>query len=161
MSKNYLKFDDTIAAVATGLVKSAISIVRVSGKDAKEIVGKSFKGSALKNKIMTYGHIYDDDKMLDEVMAVYLKAPNTFTGEDTVEIYCHGSVYTTKQVLAQIIKSGARMAEPGEFTKRAFLSGKMDLSQAEAVADVINANTKSASDIALNQLSGRLKKSCN
>ena len=157
--KNYYENQGTIAAIATPNGKSAIAAVRLSGKDSLTIVNAVFKGSPLKNRVMTYGYIYDDKIKIDQVNVVYMKAPKTYTGEDTVEIYCHGSMFIAQRIVETCIKHGARLALPGEFTKTAFLNGKLDLSQAEAVIDMINADTKSAKDVALNQLSGRLKNS--
>jgi len=154
---NNQTYDDTIVAVATAAGKSAIAIVRLSGKDSLKIARSIFKGNDLKDRVMAYGHIADNDNIIDEVNIVYMKAPKTYTGEDTVEIYCHGSMYIAQRIVEAAVKNGARLAQPGEFTKTAFLNGKLDLSQAEAVIDVINSSTKSAKDIALNQLSGRLK----
>lgn len=152
-----IKSSDSIVAIATASGKGAIAIVRMSGDDVLGVAQKIFKGKKLENRVMTYGYIVDDSKQIDEVMAVYLEGPKTYTGEDCVEIYCHGSTIATKNIVTLAIDNGARLAQPGEFTKRAFFNGRIDLSQAEAVADVINANTQSASDMALNQLSGRLK----
>lgn len=157
--KNYNENQDTIVAIATPNGKSAIAAVRLSGKDSLAIVSAVFKGSPLKNRVMTYGYIYDDETKIDQVNTVYTEAPKTYTGEDTVEIFCHGSMFVAQRIVETCVKHGARLALPGEFTKTAFLNGKLDLSQAEAVIDVINADTKSAKDVALNQLSGRLKNS--
>ncbi len=157
--KSYNANKDTIVAIATANGKSAIAAVRLSGKDSLAVTSAVFKGNSLKNRVMTYGYIYDGKTKIDEVNAVYMKAPKTYTGEDTVEIYCHGSMYVAQKIVEACLRHGARLAMPGEFTKTAFLNGKLDLSQAEAVIDVINADTKSAKDVALNQLSGRLKSS--
>ncbi|MBN2879270.1 MAG: tRNA uridine-5-carboxymethylaminomethyl(34) synthesis GTPase MnmE [Clostridia bacterium] len=156
---NNQNYDDTIVALATAAGKSAIAIVRLSGKDSLKIARSIFKGSELNDRVMAYGHIADNENIIDEVNIVYMKAPKTYTGEDTVEIYCHGSIYIAQRIVETAVKNGARLALPGEFTKTAFLNGKLDLSQAEAVIDVINSSTKSAKDVALNQLSGRLKSS--
>ena len=158
---NYNDKQDTIVAIATANGKGAIAIVRLSGKDCLNIANAIFKGAPLKNRVVTYGHIVENENIIDEVNMVFMKAPKTFTGENTVEIYCHGSMFVAQQIVKAAINSGARLAMPGEFTKTAFLNGKLDLSQAEAVIDVINSSTDSAKDIALNQLSGRLKHSIN
>ncbi|MEX1376709.1 MAG: tRNA uridine-5-carboxymethylaminomethyl(34) synthesis GTPase MnmE [Eubacteriales bacterium] len=159
--KNYMDKTDTIVAIATASGKAAIAIVRLSGDESLQIASAIFRGSALKDRKMTYGYIADGDNKIDEVNIVYMKAPKTYTGEDTVEIYCHGSMFVAQRIVEAAVKNGARLALPGEFTKTAFLNGKLDLSQAEAVIDVINSSTKSAKDMALNQLSGRLKNSIN
>ena len=156
---NYNDKTDTIVAIATASGKGAIAIVRLSGKDSLSIANAIFRGAPLKNRVMTYGYIADDENMIDEVNIVYMQAPKTYTGEDTVEIFCHGSMYVAQRIVETAVKNGARLALPGEFTKTAFLNGKLDLSQAEAVIDVINSSTRSAKDMALNQLSGRLKNS--
>lgn len=161
MKINDIQSTDTIAAVATAQGVGAIAIVRMSGDDVKDIMGRIFHGRPLEDHQMVYGKIVRNGEIADEVMACYMQSPRSYTGEDTVEIYCHGSIVTTRAVLQAALEQGARMAQPGEFTKRAFLNGKLDLSQAEAVADVINATTQSAVDTALNQLSGRLKQSVN
>ncbi|WP_099469812.1 tRNA uridine-5-carboxymethylaminomethyl(34) synthesis GTPase MnmE [Konateibacter massiliensis] len=155
---------DTIAAIATAMSNSGIGIVRVSGENAVEIVDKIFK-SAKKNKKLSevdthtihYGHIYDGDEMIDEVMVVLMKGPNSYTREDSVEIDCHGGILVVQRVLETVIKNGARCAEPGEFTKRAFLNGRIDLSQAEAVIDVINSKNNFALKNSLNQLKGSVQ----
>ena len=157
--KNYTDRKDTIVAIATASGKSAIAIVRLSGDDSLQIANAIFKGNPLKDRMVTYGHIVDGENKIDEVNIVYMKAPKTYTGEDTVEIYCHGSMFVVQRIVETAIKNCARLAMPGEFTKTAFLNGKLDLSQAEAVIDVINSSTKSAKDMAINQLSGRLKNS--
>lgn len=154
---------DTIAAIATAMSNSGIGIVRISGDDAITIVDKIFK---LKNKRLVdvdshtihYGHIYDQDELIDEVMVLVMKGPNSYTREDTVEIDCHGGILVVQKVLETVIKNGARCAEPGEFTKRAFLSGRIDLSQAEAVIDVINSKNNFALKNSLNQLKGSVHK---
>ena len=156
---NYTDKKDTIVAIATASGRSALAIVRLSGMDSFKIANTIFKGNELKNRIVCYGHIIDNGSIIDEVNIVYMKSPRTYTGEDTVEIYCHGSMYVAQRIVETAVKNGARLALPGEFTKTAFLNGKLDLSQAEAVIDIINSSTKSAKDIAINQLSGRLKNS--
>lgn len=148
---------DTIAAIATSLGVGAISIIRVSGPDAIFIVNKIFKGKDL-TKVPThtihYGHIVDKEEILDEVLVSIMKSPKTFTMEDVVEINCHGGIVTTTRVLELLLCNGCRLAEPGEFTKRAFLNGRIDLTQAEAVSDLITATTEQNANLALSQLNG-------
>lgn len=152
---------DTIAAVATGMSNGGISIVRISGEDAFDIIDRIYRSKSGK-KILSeqqshtvhYGYIYDGEKLIDEVLVVIMKAPNTYTREHVVEINCHGGVTVTRKVLETVIKYGARTAGPGEFTKRAFLNGRLDLSQAEAVIDVINAKNSYALSSSLTQLRG-------
>jgi tRNA modification GTPase TrmE len=153
------KMDDTIAAVSTAFGEGGIGIVRISGEDAGRILDKIFVSDFdIENRKLTYGHIVDPDngEMIDEVLAVYMKAPNTYTREDVVEIDTHGSVVSLRKTLSCVLKNGARPAEKGEFTKRAFLNGRLDLSQAEAVMDVVSAKTDRSFDVALGQLEGRL-----
>ena len=153
---------DTIAAISTGMTSSGIGIVRMSGNDAFDIIDKIYKGKELLSKAQShtihYGYIVDEDETIDEVLVMLMRAPRTFTGEDTVEINCHGGTYVVKRVLETVIKYGARPAEPGEFTKRSFLNGKMDLSQAEAVIDVINSQSEYALQSSISQLKGSVKK---
>lgn len=133
---------ETIAAISTGMTNSGIGIVRISGEEAFSIADRVYRGkdriSCVKSHTIHYGHITDGEETVDEVLVMAMRSPHTFTGEDTVEINCHGGTFVVKRVLEAVLKNGARPAEPGEFTKRAFLNGKMDLSQAEAVIDVIN-----------------------
>ena len=136
---------DTIVAISTALGQGAISIVRLSGNEAISIVNKSFRGVNLEkvdSHTINYGKIYDKNEYIDEVMVSIFKAPKTYTREDVVEINCHGSIFVANRILEIMIENGARIAEPGEFTKRAFLNGRIDLTQAEAVMDVINARTE-------------------
>ncbi len=150
---------DTIASISTSLGVGAISIVRVSGDDAIEVVSKIFKGKNLNNvdsHTIHYGHIVDDDEIIDEVLVSVMKAPKTFTTEDVVEINCHGGIATTNKVLELVLLNGARLAEPGEFTKRAFLNGRIDLIEAESVMDIINAKTDKSRKLSLNQLGGNV-----
>ena len=135
---------DTIAAIATAMSNSGIGIVRISGEESIDIVKKIYSGKELKDHAIHYGYIKDGEETIDEVLVMVMKGPHSFTGEDTVEINCHGGVYVVKRILETVIKYGARPAEPGEFTKRAFLNGKMDLSQAEAVIDIINSKNEYA-----------------
>ena len=153
--------NDTIAAISTTLGVGAISIIRVSGSDAIKIVNSIFKGKDLKrveSHTISYGHIKDGNNLLDEVLVSVMKSPKTFTTEDIVEINCHGGIATTNKVLEAVLKNGARLAEPGEFTKRAFLNGRIDLSQAESTMDLINAKTESKRKAALNGLDGYVSK---
>ncbi len=153
---------ETIAAIATAMSPAGISIVRISGKDAFPIIDKIYRGkkgkklSAEKSHTVHYGHIYDGDHLIDEVMVLLMKGPNSYTAEDTVEIDCHGGILITKKILETVIKYGAAPAEPGEFTKRAFLNGRIDLSEAEAVMDVIEAKNEFALKASMNQLQGRV-----
>lgn len=153
---------DTITAIATPLGEGAIGIVRISGTNAIPIAQNIFKGKNLatvSSHTLTYGHVVDPDKdeILDEVMVGVMRAPRTFTREDVVEINTHGGIAVTNEILQLILRQGARMAEPGEFTKRAFLNGRVDLTQAEAVMDIIRAKTDKAMNIAVKQLDGSLK----
>ena len=149
---------DTIAAIATAMSNSGIGIVRISGSEALEIIKKIYKGKKLKDHSIHYGYIIDGNETIDEVLVMVMMGPHSFTGEDTVEINCHGGVYVVKRILETVIKYGARPAEPGEFTKRAFLNGKMDLSQAEAVIDVINSKNEYALKSSVSQLKGNVQK---
>ncbi|MGE8052914.1 tRNA uridine-5-carboxymethylaminomethyl(34) synthesis GTPase MnmE [Bacillus mycoides] len=154
---------DTIAAISTALGEGAIAIVRVSGDDAIEKVDRIFKGKDLtqvSSHTIHYGHIVDLDtnQVIEEVMVSIMRAPRTFTRENIVEINCHGGLVSVNKVLQLILAQGARLAEPGEFTKRAFLNGRIDLSQAEAVMDLIRAKTDRAMNVAINQMEGRLSK---
>jgi tRNA modification GTPase len=151
--------EDTIVAPATPLGEAGIAIVRVSGKSAVVIIDKCFRGKikavGANTHTAHYGKIIKSDKtILDEVVIIIFRAPHSYTGEDTVEINCHGSIFIVEQIVQEIIKRGARIAEPGEFTKRAFLNGKMDLSQAEAVAELIQSRTKISHRASINQLKG-------
>ena len=147
----------TIAAIGTALSNSGISIIRISGNKSLEIINKIFKtNSKIKPNTIVYGKLYDGDIHLDNVLVSYFKAPKSFTGEDICEINCHGGTNITKEILEVVLKNGARLAEPGEFSKRAFLNGKMDLSQAEAVINLINAKTSTATRVAASQLDGNV-----
>ena len=152
---------DTIAAISTPLGEGAIGIVRLSGTDSFAIAQKIFKGKDLNSvasHTLNYGHIVDPDKneILDEVMVGAMRSPKTFTREDIIEINTHGGIAVTNEILQLVIREGARLAEPGEFTKRAFLNGRVDLTQAEAVMDIIRAKTDKAMNIAVKQLDGSL-----
>ena len=150
---------DTIAAISTPLGEGAISIVRLSGSDAVQIAASVFQGKnlqAVPSHTIHYGHIVENSQPLDEVMVSVMRAPKTFTREDVVEINTHGGIAVTQEILQLLLRTGARIAEPGEFTKRAFLNGRMDLSQAEAVMDVVRAKTDKAASLAVQQLDGSL-----
>ena len=151
---------DTIAAIATAMSSSGIGIIRISGEDAVTITEKIFrmkngkKLSEMPTHTIHYGHICDGEEVIDEVMVLLMRGPKSYTREDTVEIDCHGGVYVMRRVLETVIRYGARPAEPGEFTKRAFLNGRIDLSQAESVIDVIHAKNEFALKSSMKQLSG-------
>ena len=150
--------NDTIAAISTTLGVGAISIVRVSGNDAIKIVNSIFS-SDLENKeshTITYGYIKNKDEIIDEVLVSLMKAPKTFTKEDVVEINCHGGIATTNKVLELLLNKGCRLAEPGEFTKRAFLNGRIDLTQAESVMDLIDSKSEAKRKVSINALSGNV-----
>lgn len=157
-----MKITETIAAIASSAGNSGIGIIRISGEDAIEIadrVFQSYKNIKLKeadSHTVHYGHIVDGEKTLDQVLVIVLKNPHSYTGEDTVEIDCHGGMLILRKVLELVIKNGARAAEPGEFTKRAFLNGKIDLSQAEAVMDLIESKNDFALNSSMDQLKGRV-----
>ena len=151
---------DTIAAISTGMTSSGIGIVRISGPDAVEIADKIYdsrngkKLADMPTHTIHYGYIRDGEEFLDEVLVMLMRGPRSFTAEDTVEINCHGGVYAMNRILELVTRKGARLAEPGEFTKRAFLNGRIDLSQAEAVIDVINAKNEYALKSSVSQLKG-------
>ncbi len=154
--------EDTIAAVATGMTSSGIGIIRISGPASFDILGKIFRTksgrvpSRFESHRVYYGYIYDEEVLLDEVLAIPMRSPKSYTAEDTVEIDCHGGMLVLDNVLKLVLKTGARAAEPGEFTKRAFLNGRIDLSEAESVIDVINSKNNYALNNSLKQLTGRL-----
>ena len=151
--------EDTIAAISTALGVGAISIIRVSGNESVKIVNKIFKGKNLENvpsHTIHYGHIIDNEEIVDEVLVSIMLSPKTFTTEDTVEINCHGGIATTNKVLELLLVNGCRLAEAGEFTKRAFLNGRIDLTQAEGVMNLIEAKTESSRELALNQVDGKV-----
>ena len=157
---------DTIAAISTPMGEGAIAIVRLTGDEAVTIIDKIYKGpkgkklSEVASHTIHYGHLIDPktEQVVEEVMVSIMRAPKTFTREDVVEINCHGGLVSVKKVLNLVLANGARLADPGEFTKRAFLNGRIDLSQAEAVMDLIRAKTDRAMNVALNQMEGRLSK---
>ena len=157
--------EKTIAAISTAVSASGIGIVRISGEESMDVISRIYRSKGGKKNIrkaashtIHYGYIYDGEELVDEVLVMVMKAPRTFTGEDTVEIDCHGGVYAMNRVLETVLKNGAKIAEPGEFTKRAFLNGRLDLSQAEAVMDVIQAKNQSALNCSMSQLKGSVKK---
>jgi len=147
---------DTIAALATPAAPGAIAILRLSGDDCLMIAEKVFKGKKLNKRVMHYGEFVVSNKVVDNGLAVYMQAPNSYTGEDTVELFCHGSLVVARAILEELYKYGARPAQPGEFTRRAFLNGKLELSQAEAVVDLIDAETIESAQNAAAQMSGRM-----
>lgn len=154
---------ETIAAIASAMTNSGIGIIRISGEDAFDVIDKIYrsqKGNKLlsqcKSHTIHYGHIYDQDEIIDEVMVLLMRAPNSYTREDTVEIDCHGGTLVMRRILEVVLKNGARPAEPGEFTKRAFLNGRIDLSQAESVMDVISSKNDFALKSSMQQLNGAL-----
>jgi tRNA modification GTPase len=161
--------DDTIAAIATPLGEGGLAVVRLSGPQALAAADKSFqpagknsvKPSAATSHTIQYGKIVRGGKTVDEVLLAVLRAPRTFTREDTVEITCHGGILPAKLILDTLLENGARLAEPGEFTRRAFLNGRIDLAQAEAVADLIHARTELALAAANEQLAGKLSRRIN
>ena len=157
--------DDTIAAVSTAMAPAGIGIVRISGNDAFEVADRVFRAkkegkqlSTVKSHTIHYGWITEGEEVIDEVLVMVMKGPKTYTGENTVEIDCHGGVLAVKKVLEAVLHAGARAADPGEFTKRAFLNGRMDLTQAEAVMDVISAKSAYALKSSESQLRGTVKK---
>lgn len=155
---------DTIAAISTGMTSSGIGIVRISGPEAFAVADRMYRAksekrlSEMPTHTIQYGFIADGDEVIDEVLVMLMRAPRSFTAEDTVEINCHGGVYAMKRILELAVKSGARLAEPGEFTRRAFLNGRIDLSQAEAVIDVIQAKNEYALKSSVSQLKGSVLK---
>ena len=160
-------YDTTIAAISTAMSNAGIGIVRMSGCDAFDIADRVYKGK--KNKKLSqqqshtihYGYITDRGKEIDEVLVMIMRSPHSYTGEDTIEINCHGGVYIVKKILELLIENGARPAQPGEFTKRAFLNGRLDLSQAEAVGDLIVSQNEYALQSSINQLKGSIKNKIN
>ena len=151
--------NDIIVAISTALGKGAISIVRLSGDGCIDLVNKCFKGKNL-NKVeshtINFGYIMDEDKVIDQVLVSVMKAPKTYTREDVVEINCHGGIAATNKILEVMVLNGARLALPGEFTKRAFLNGRIDLVEAEAVMDIVNSKTEKAREQSISQLEGKL-----
>ena len=156
---------ETIAAIATALSASGIGIIRISGPESRAIAGRIYRSKGGKKDIrkvpshtINYGFIQDGEETIDEVLVMVMDGPRSYTGEDTVEIDCHGGVLAMRKILDTVIKYGARPAQPGEFTKRAFLNGRIDLSQAEAVIDVINAKNEYALKSSVSQLKGNIQK---
>lgn len=158
---------DTIAAISTPRGEGGIGIVRLSGDESLGILSKIFKPKSkkdvkdIKSYTINYGHIYDGEELIDEVLVSIMKAPNTYTREDIVEINCHGGYLITQKVLELVLKNGAKIAEPGEFTRRAFLNGRLDLTQAEAVIDLIHGKTDKSISLSLNNLRGDLRDQIN
>ena len=157
--------EKTIAAISTAMSASGIGIVRISGDEAMDVISRIYRSKNGKKNIrevqshtIHYGFIYDGEDVVDEVLVMIMRGPHTYTGEDTVEIDCHGGVYAMKKVLETVLKNGAVIAEPGEFTKRAFLNGRLDLSQAEAVMDVIQARNSMALKSSVEQLKGSVQR---
>ena len=153
--------EDTIVAIGTALGESAINIIKLSGKDAINIVNKNFKGKDLtqvETHTINYGHIIENKEIIDEVLVTVFKAPKTFTKENVVEINCHGGIATTNKILELMLSSGARLAEPGEFLKRAYLNGRIDLIEAESVQDLISAKTETARKMSIKGIDGSLSK---
>ena len=149
--------NDTICAISTPLAPGAISIIRMSGSDAISIANKVFIGKDLENvddHTINYGHIYDGDELIDEVMVSVMREPNTYTREDVIEINAHGSIASAKRILSLLLKNGCRLANPGEFTERAFINGRIDLVEAESVMDIIDSSSDKALSMAVNQLKG-------
>ena len=164
--RNITSFEETtIAAISTAMSASGIGIVRISGPEAFEVASEVYRSKGGKKMLKNvpshtihYGYIYDNEEMVDEVLVMTMRAPRTYTGEDTIEIDCHGGVLAMQKVLETVLKHGAVIAEPGEFTKRAFLNGRIDLSQAEAVMDVIQSKNEYALKNSVNQLKGNVRK---
>lgn len=157
--------ETTIAAISTAMSESGIGIIRISGPESMDVISRIYRSKGGRKKIkevnthtIHYGYIYDGEELIDEVLVMIMRAPRTFTGEDTVEIDCHGGVYAMNRVLETVLKNGAKIAEPGEFTKRAFLNGRLDLSQAEAVMDVIQAKNEYALKSSMEQLKGSVQR---
>lgn len=160
-------YNDTIAAISTAVSSAGIGIVRLTGAESFDIADKIYKGKKGKKLVeqkthtIHYGYIVDEDQTVDEVLVMLMRGPHSYTGEDTVEINCHGGVFVVKKILDVLLKNGARPAEPGEFTKRAFLNGRLDLSQAEAVGDLISSKNEYALQSSIQQLKGNVKEKIN
>ena len=156
-----MSFEDTIAAIATPLQPSGVGVIRVSGKQAVSMVGYLFKGNIEKldkteSHKLVHGWIHDNEKLIDRVLVIIMRSPRSYTTEDVVEIQCHGSPFIMRRILDLLLDQGARLAEPGEFTQRAFLYGRIDLTQAEAVLDLVHANSELGSALAVQQMKGKL-----
>ena len=154
MKNSYIT--DTIAAIATPLGNGGVSIIRISGENSFKIIDKIFTYHNLNAGRIYHGRIIENNQELDDVIVLPFRSPKSYTGEDVIEIHCHGGVYITKKILELVIQQGARYAEKGEFTKRAFINGKMDLSQAEAVLDLIHANSEQFAEKSAKNLFGKL-----
>ena len=157
-----IKLTETITAISTAMSDSGIGIVRMSGPEAFEIADRIYQGkkqlSSQESHTVHYGWIKDGEDTIDEVLVILMRGPHSYTGEDTVEINCHGGVFVVRKILETVLKNGARAAEPGEFTKRAFLNGRMDLSRAEAVIDVIHSKNEFALKNSVSQLRGSIQR---
>src|SRR5690554_5586005 len=160
-----MALDDTITALATPPGEGGIAVIRLSGPESVQIAKSVFvnrkkqKKDKFRSRYFYYGYILDDDQeVIDEVLLVYMQAPKTYTREDVVEIHCHGGMIPVRRILELLMKKGARLAEPGEFTKRAFLNGRIDLAQAEAVMDLISSKTDNAARASVNQMQGSLSR---
>ncbi|MBR5589048.1 MAG: tRNA uridine-5-carboxymethylaminomethyl(34) synthesis GTPase MnmE, partial [Phascolarctobacterium sp.] len=156
--------EETISAVITALGEGAVGVIRISGENALAVGEKLFHAASGKSladyapNTMVYGHVYDKEDLVDEVLTVFMKAPRSYTAEDVVEIQCHGGIQSLKKILELTYQAGARPAEPGEFTKRAFLNGRIDLTQAEAVMDIIKSRSEASLKLAVRQQNGQLAK---
>ena len=156
-----MSLEDTIAAIATPLQPSGLGVIRVSGKHAVSMVGYLFKSNTEKlekteSHKLVHGWIHDNEKLIDRVLVIIMRSPRSYTTEDVVEIQCHGSPFIMRRILDLLLDQGARLAESGEFTQRAFLHGRIDLTQAEAVLDLVHANSELGSALAVQQLKGKL-----
>ena len=160
---NFLNQDDTICALSTSAGMGALAVIRLSGKNAIGITEKIFSKSLVDKASHTahFGYLKSKGELIDEVVVTVFKNPASFTGQDSVEIACHGSVYIQERILTVLVENGARMAGPGEFSMRAFMIGKMDLSQTEAVADLISSNSQAAHKVAMHQMRGGFSKEIN
>ena len=158
---NILEEFDTIAAIATPLGMGGVGVIRISGEKAFEIIEKIFTNSKFEPRKFNHGWIIDNNVKIDECIVLPFFAPNSYTGENVIEIQCHGGVNVVKNILNLVLQNGARMAEKGEFTKRAFLNKRMDLSQAESVADIIHSKTSNFAKASVKNLSGALKERIN
>ena len=157
-------FFDTIAAIATAMQDGAISIIRLSGPDAIKMTNQIFKGKNLEQvetHTIHYGHIHDNDRVIDEVLVSIMKGPKSFTAEDVVEINCHGGIFVTNKVLELVLSNGAKLAQPGEFSKRAFLNGRIDLAQAESIIDIIHSKSEQSLSLAMEGLDGKVSELIN
>ena len=158
---NILEEFDTIAAISTPLGTGGVAVIRISGEKTFKIIEKIFTNPNFEPRKFNHGWIVDNGVKIDEVIVLPFFAPNSYTGEDVIEIQCHGGINVVKNILNLVLKNGARMAEKGEFTKRAFLNKRMDLSQAESVADIIHSKTKEFATVSMKNLSGVLREKIN